>query len=75
MRRAFKQVVWIKPEQVADVHKAQSTASYEFDEAMHSYLVDSAPNDREKQRLLRVAHPHSSSFVTAVPSETAKTVF
>jgi hypothetical protein len=59
--------VWIKPEQVADVHKAQSAASYEFDEAMHSYLVDSAPNDREKQRLLRVARPHASSFVTRCP--------
>ena len=61
--------VWIRPEQVAEVHKSQSTASFEFDEAMHSYLVDSAPNDREKQRLLRVARPHASSFVTAVPSE------
>ena len=51
------------------MHKAQSAASYEFDEAMHSYLVDSAPNDREKQRLLRVARPHASLFVTAVLSE------
>jgi hypothetical protein len=36
---------------------------------MHKYLVDSAPTEREKQRLLRVAKPHASSFVTAVPSE------
>jgi hypothetical protein len=61
--------VWLKPEQVSEVHKAQSDASYEFDDSMHKYLVDSAPNDREKQRLLRVARPHASSFVTAVPSE------
>ena len=61
--------VWVRPEQVSETHKAQSAASYEFDEVMHSYLVDSAPNDREKQRLLRVARPHASSFVTAVPSE------
>ena len=61
--------VWVKPDQVSEVHKAQSDASYEFDGSMHSYLVDSAPNDREKQRLLRVARPHAGSFVTAVPSE------
>ena len=60
---------WGKPAQVSDVHVEQSAASYEFDEAMHAYLVDSAPDDREKQRLLRVARPHSGSFVTAVPSE------
>ena len=47
--------VWVRPEQVSETHKAQSAASYEFDEVMHIYLVDSAPNDREKQRLLRVA--------------------
>ncbi len=54
-----------------EVHKAQSAASFEFDEAMHNYLFDSAPDDREKQRLLRVVHPHAGSFVlvTSVPSE------
>ena len=36
---------------------------------MHKFLVDSAPDKREKQRLLRVARPHAGSFVTAVPSE------
>ena len=61
--------VWIKPAQVSEVHVEQSAASYAFDEAMHAYLVDTAPDDREKQRLLRVARPHASSFVTAVPSE------
>ena len=44
-------------------------ASYAFDEEMHKHLVDSAPDEREKQRLLRVARPHAGSFVTAVPSE------
>jgi hypothetical protein len=60
---------WDKPEQVSEVHVEQSAASFGFDEAMHAYLVDSAPDDREKQRLLRVARPHAGSFVTAVPSE------
>src|SRR4051794_27844988 len=35
---------------------------------VHAYLVDSAPSEREKQRLLRVAQPHAGAFVTAVPS-------
>ena len=66
---ALRQTRRVKPEQVSETHKAQSDASFEFDEAMHSYLVDSAPNEREKQRLLRVARPHAGSFVTAVPSD------
>jgi hypothetical protein len=39
-----------------------------FDEQMHKHLVDTAPDEREKQRLLRVAQPHAGAFVTAVPS-------
>src|SRR5439155_23497387 len=58
-----------RPEQVSEVHVRQAQASYAFDEEMHKYLVDSAPNDREKQRLLRVARPHAGSYITAVPSE------
>ncbi len=61
--------VWDRPEQVSEVHVRQAQASYAFDEEMHKYLVDSAPNDREKQRLLRVARPHAGSYITAVPSE------
>ena len=60
---------WVRPEQVSEVHVRQASASYAFDEEMHKHLVDSAPNEREKQRLLRVARPHAGSFVTAVPSE------
>jgi hypothetical protein len=60
---------WVRPAQVAEQHVPQSKASFEFDEKMHKYLVDTAPDDREKQRLLRVAQPHAGGFVTAVPSE------
>ena len=61
--------VWVRPDQVGEVHVRQAEASFSFDEEMHKYLVDSAPNEREKQRLLRVARPHAGTFVTAVPSE------
>ena len=60
---------WVRPDQVGEVHVRQADASFSFDEEMHQYLVDSAPNEREKQRLLRVARPHAGTFVTAVPSE------
>lgn len=58
----------MKPAQVSEVHVRQSEASYAFDEEMHKYLVDSAVDEREKQRLLRVVRPHAGSFVTATPS-------
>ncbi len=67
--RAQSGEVWDRPDQVSATHVKQSVASYGFDVEMHNYLVDSAPNDRERQRLLRVARPHAGSFVTAVPSE------
>ncbi len=60
---------WDRPAQVVEVYQRQSDASFGFDEEMHKYLVDSAPTEREKQRLLRVARPHAGTFVTAVPSE------
>jgi len=60
---------WVRPPQVAEEHVSQKVASFRFDEEMHKYLVDTAPDDREKQRLLRVAQPHAGAFVTAVPSE------
>ena len=53
---------WARPSEVAEKHVPQSKASFEFDEKMHKYLVDTAPDDREKQRLLRVAQPHASSL-------------
>jgi hypothetical protein len=61
--------VWVRPVQVNEAYVSQKDASYEFDKKMHKYLVDTAPNDREKQRLLRVAQPHAGGFVTATPSE------
>ena len=61
--------VWDRPDQVSETHVRQSVASYDFDEKMHKYLVDSGPTERERQRLLCVARPHAGSFVTAVPSE------
>jgi len=67
--RIQAQEVWERPDQVSETHMRQALASYGFDEKMHKYLVDSAPTDREKQRLLCVARPHAGSFVTAVPSE------
>jgi hypothetical protein len=60
---------WIRPPQVSEVHVSQKVASFCFDVEMHRHLVDTAPDDREKQRLLRVAQPHAGAFVTAVPSE------
>ena len=59
---------WTRPDVVSVAHVPQKEASFEFDELMHKHLVDTAPDDREKQRLLRVAQPHAGSFVTAVPS-------
>ena len=60
---------WVLPAGVPLEGKAQSVASFEFDEMVHSYLVSVAPTDREAQRLRRCAQPHASCFVTAVPSE------
>ena len=54
---------------MSEVHVRQALASCDFDEQMHKYLADTAPNEREGQRLVRVARPHSGSFITAVPSE------
>jgi hypothetical protein len=59
---------WARPDLVAVTHVSQDNASLLFDEQMHKYLVDTAPDEREKQRLLRVAQPHAGSFITAVPS-------
>ena len=60
---------WTLPPHVEEKHVPQSKASYQFDEEMFKYLVDSALDERGKQRLLRVAQPHAGGFVTAVPSE------
>ena len=36
---------------------------------MHDFLVEEAPNEREKQRLRRVAQRHACGYITAVPSD------
>ena len=59
---------WARPVFVSESHTAQDDASLLFDEQMHKHLVDTAPDEREKQRLLRVAQPHAGAFITAVPS-------
>jgi hypothetical protein len=59
---------WDRPFDVAVEAKSQKEASYEFDLQAHTSLVSSAPSDRERQRLLRLATPHCSGLVTAVPS-------
>ena len=38
---------WSRPAQVSEVHVEQSAASFAFDESMHKYLLDSAPDDGE----------------------------
>ena len=67
--RVQSRETWVRPDQVGEVHVRQALASYDFYEQMHKYLVDSAPDERARQRLLRVARPHAGSFITAVPSE------
>jgi len=59
---------WARPDSVAQAYLSQKEASFKFDDQMHKFLVDSAPSEREKQRLLCVAQPHAGAFVTAVPS-------
>ena len=50
---------WGRPDQVPEHHVSESEASYNFDLEVYKYLVDSAPDEREKQRLLRVAQDHA----------------
>jgi hypothetical protein len=59
---------WAKPAELPD-YVPQKKASFLFDTARLKDLVDHACNDREAQRLMRVAQPHAGGFVTAVPSE------
>jgi len=67
--RAQSREDWLRPDQVFEEYKSQKQASFEFDEKVHQHLVQSAPNDREAQRLRRAAQPHANGFITAVPSE------
>src|ERR1043165_6218847 len=59
---------WARPAELPE-YAPQKKASFDFDKAKLQYLVDNAPTERERQRLLRVAQPHAAGFLTAVPSE------
>ena len=59
---------WLKPEGV-DGRLSQKEGSFAFDKKMYDYLVDNAPTEREKQRLMRLGVDHASAFITAVPSD------
>jgi len=61
--------VWSRPNEVGPTHVIQKTASFHFDQLMLQHLISNAPNDRERQRLIRVAQPHACGFLTGVPSE------
>ena len=60
--------VWVRPASVPEAAASQQFTSLKFDEARHKWLLDTAPNDREFQRLSRVAQPHACGFITAIPS-------
>ena len=60
--------VWVPPVGLPEQYLSQKEASFEFDSKVHSVLVASA-DTRGKQRLQRVAQPHSCGFLTAVPSD------
>ena len=61
--------VWVAPPGMSAEHVPQSVASFDFDEKRHAFLVSTAPNEREAQRLRRCAQPHANGFITTVPSE------
>jgi len=59
---------WDRPAEI-DENTSQKKASFNFDLQMLQHLVSTAPNERERQRLLQVAQPHACGFLTGVPSE------
>ena len=59
---------WTPPANLPAEYLSQQDASFEFDEKMHTYLVDQA-DTRGAQRLRRAAQPHACGFITAVPSD------
>ena len=61
--------VWDRPAEIDGEHTSQKKASFNFDLQTLQHLLSSGPNERERQRLLRVAQPHACGFLTGVPSE------
>ena len=66
--RVQSRETWVRPHQVGEVHVRQALASYDFDEQMHKYLVDSAQTS-ERGSACSVSRAHAGSFITAVPLE------
>ena len=60
---------WDRPAGVSEGLVPQKQASFHFDQQMLQHLISTAPNERERQRLIRVAQPHACGFITGVPSE------
>jgi len=67
--RVTAKEVWDRPTEVSENKTSQKAASFAFDESKLQHLISTAPNDRERQRLIRVAQPHACGFLTGVPSE------
>ena len=59
---------WVRPPEVDAVFRHQKTASFALDQEIHASLILAARDDRERQRLKRLAQDHCSGWVTAVPS-------
>ena len=63
---------WDRPAGISEVYTPQAEASLRFDEAVHAAMVREAVQEgrlRDAQRLRRVAQPHASGFITALPSQ------
>ena len=59
---------WDRPAGVSERLVPQKQASFHFDQQMLQHLsISTAPNERERQRLIRVAQPHACGFITGVP--------
>ena len=59
---------WVLPPFDVDHYGSQKEASYRIDEKIHKKLMETASDQRERQRLRRLTEPHAGSWITAVPS-------
>ena len=58
---------WQRPGTVRDAYVPQKEASFLFDQKQHLFLIDTAPDDREAQRLRRLAQPHAGAWMAPRP--------
>ena len=58
--------VWVAPQGMSAEHVPQSVASFAFDEKRHAFLVSTAPNEREAQRLRRCAQPQWVQYCSSI---------